>query len=49
MIQEVGLTSTRLGELKPGGYITDVVGPLGQATHIENFGTVVCAVGGVGA
>lgn len=28
--------------------ITDAVGPLGQATHIENFGTVVCAGGGVG-
>ncbi|KAA6349679.1 Glutamate synthase [NADPH] small chain [termite gut metagenome] len=48
VIQEVGLTSTRLGELKAGDYITDVVGPLGQATHIENFGTVVCAGGGVG-
>ncbi|KAA6315319.1 Glutamate synthase [NADPH] small chain, partial [termite gut metagenome] len=48
VIQEVGLTSARLGELKTGDYITDVVGPLGQATHIENFGTVVCAGGGVG-
>ncbi|KAA6321239.1 Glutamate synthase [NADPH] small chain, partial [termite gut metagenome] len=48
VIQEVGLTSKRLGELKTGDYITDVVGPLGQATHIENFGTVVCAGGGVG-
>jgi glutamate synthase (NADPH/NADH) small chain len=28
--------------------ITDVVGPLGKATHIENFGTVICAGGGVG-
>ncbi|MFA7584561.1 MAG: sulfide/dihydroorotate dehydrogenase-like FAD/NAD-binding protein, partial [Proteiniphilum sp.] len=27
---------------------TDMVGPLGKATHIENFGTVVCAGGGVG-
>jgi ferredoxin--NADP+ reductase len=33
---------------KPGEYITDMVGPLGKATHIENFGTVVCAGGGVG-
>ena len=31
-----------------GDYITDVVGPLGQATHIKKFGTVVCAGGGVG-
>ena len=28
--------------------ITDLVGPLGQATHIEKVGTVVCAGGGVG-
>ena len=48
VVQEVGLSSTRLCELKEGDYITDVVGPLGQATHIENFGTVVCAGGGVG-
>ncbi len=48
VVQEVGLSSTRLCELKVGDYITDVVGPLGQATHIENFGTVVCAGGGVG-
>lgn len=48
VVQEVGLSSTRLCELSKGDYITDVVGPLGQATHIENFGTVVCAGGGVG-
>ena len=48
VIQEVGLSSTKLCQLEPGDEITDVVGPLGQATHIENFGTVVCAGGGVG-
>ncbi|MBB4044592.1 glutamate synthase (NADPH/NADH) small chain [Bacteroides reticulotermitis] len=48
VVQEVGLSSTRLCELNEGDYITDVVGPLGQATHIENYGTVVCAGGGVG-
>ena len=48
VVQEVGLSSTRLCELKEGDYITDVVGPLGKATHIENFDTVVCAGGGVG-
>ena len=48
VVQEVGLSSTRLCELNEGDYITDVVGPLGQATHIEKFGTVVCAGGGVG-
>ena len=48
VVQKVGLSSTRLCELNEGDYINDVVGPLGKATHIENFGTVVCAGGGVG-
>jgi glutamate synthase (NADPH/NADH) small chain len=48
VVQEVGLSSTRLCQLNEGDYITDVVGPLGKATHIEKFGTVVCAGGGVG-
>lgn len=48
VVQEVGLSSTRLCHLNEGDYITDVVGPLGKATHIEKFGTVVCAGGGVG-
>ncbi len=47
-VQTVGYSSTKLCSLNPGDYITDVVGPLGQATHIENFGTVLCAGGGVG-
>ena len=33
---------------EPGDYLHDVVGPLGRATHIEKFGTVVCCGGGVG-
>ena len=48
VVQEVGLSSTKLCQLEVGDEITDVVGPLGQATHIEKFGTVVCAGGGVG-
>lgn len=48
VVQEVGLSSTRLCELNVGDELTDVVGPLGQATHIERYGTVVCAGGGVG-
>ena len=48
VVQKVGYSSTKLCNLNEGDYITDVVGPLGQATHIENFGTVVCAGGGVG-
>ena len=48
VVQTIGLSSIKICALSEGDYITDVVGPLGQATHIENFGTVVCAGGGVG-
>lgn len=48
VIQRMGVSSTKLCALNEGDYITDLVGPLGQATHIENFGTVICACGGVG-
>lgn len=48
VVQQVGVSSARLVHLEVGDEITDLVGPLGKATHIENFGTVVCAGGGVG-
>ncbi len=48
VIQKVGLSSTRLCDMNVGEEITDVVGPLGKATHIEKYGTVLCAGGGVG-
>jgi ferredoxin--NADP+ reductase len=48
VVQRMGVSSTKLCALEEGDYITDMVGPLGKATHIENFGTVVCACGGVG-
>ena len=48
VVQKIGVSSTKLCALNEGDYVTDVVGPLGKATHIENFGTVVCACGGVG-
>ena len=48
VIQKMGVSSTKLCNLNVGDKITDLVGPLGKATHIENFGTVVCAGGGVG-
>ena len=48
VVQKVGLSSTKLCNLSEGEYVTDVVGPLGNATHIEKFGTVICAGGGVG-
>lgn len=48
VVQEVGLSSTKLCNLNAGDYITDVVGPLGNPTKIEKYGTVICAGGGVG-
>jgi len=47
-VQKVGVSTTKLCDLNVGDSLTDIVGPLGKATHIENFGTVVCAGGGVG-
>ena len=49
VIQEVGLSSKKLCSLNAGDYIADIVGPLGNPTHIEKFGTVICACGGLGA
>jgi len=48
VVQTVGLSSQKLCMLNEGDYVEDVVGPLGTPTHIENYGTVVCAGGGVG-
>ena len=48
VVQKVGVSSSKLCDLNVGDEITDLVGPLGKATHIEKVGTVVCAGGGVG-
>lgn len=48
IIQRVGVSSYKLSKLNVGDYVTDVVGPLGKATHIEKVGTVLAAGGGVG-
>ncbi|MFO7755390.1 MAG: sulfide/dihydroorotate dehydrogenase-like FAD/NAD-binding protein [Bacteroidales bacterium] len=48
VIQRVGVTSHKLSLMNEGDTLTDVVGPLGHATEIENVGTVLCAGGGVG-
>ena len=34
VVQTMGVSSTKLSQLNPGDYIYDLVGPLGQATHI---------------
>ena len=48
IIQKVGTTSHKLFNMEAGDAVTDLVGPLGLATHIEKVGTVVAAGGGVG-
>jgi ferredoxin--NADP+ reductase len=48
IIQKVGVTSHKVASLDVGDEITDIVGPLGHPTHIENVGTILCAGGGVG-
>jgi NAD(P)H-flavin reductase len=48
IVQKVGTSSHRMFNLNAGDSLLDVVGPLGQATHIEKVGTVIAAGGGVG-
>ena len=45
----VGYTTKELAKLNVGDEIEDIVGPLGKATEIKNYGTVVCLAGGYGA
>jgi len=48
IVQGIGKTTKELNSLQNGDYISDIVGPLGKASHIENFGTAVSIGGGVG-
>ncbi len=48
VIQTVGVSSHKISNLNVGDYITDLVGPLGQATHISKVGTILACGGGVG-
>lgn len=49
VVQRIGVSSSKLCDLNAGDSVADLVGPLGKATDIRQFGTVVCACGGVGA
>ena len=49
VVQRIGVSSAKLAAMEVGDELADVVGPLGRATRIEKYGTVVCACGGVGA
>src|SRR6056297_3107062 len=48
IFQTVGKTTIELSKYEPGDYIENVLGPLGQPTHIDKLGTVVCVGGGIG-
>lgn len=45
----VGYSTKKLAEFEVGDELIDLVGPLGQPTHIKKYGTVVCVAGGYGA
>lgn len=47
-IQANGASTRKIVAIPQGSFIRDVAGPLGQATHIENWGRVACVGGGVG-
>ena len=49
VVQRIGVSSAKLLALEAGDEVANLVGPLGKATDIKPFGTVVCACGGVGA
>ena len=44
---EVGKTTKRLGSLREGDRILDLLGPLGKPVEIKKFGTVLCVGGEV--
>jgi ferredoxin--NADP+ reductase len=46
--QALGKSTCEMAALQAGDCIENIVGPLGQPTHIKNFGTVVCIGGGIG-
>jgi ferredoxin--NADP+ reductase len=48
IIKAVGKTTSELGKLDKGDSVSDIVGPLGNPSEIEKFGTVVCVGGGTG-
>ena len=49
VVQEVGATTRRLGELGVGDEILDMVGPLGEAPEIPSGGHIVGVGGGFGS
>lgn len=48
IFQEAGFTTRLLGKLNAGDSLYSIVGPLGHATEIKNYGKVILVGGGVG-
>ncbi len=48
IVQGIGKTTKLLNRLEAGDALLDVVGPLGQPSEVERFGTVAVVGGGVG-
>lgn len=48
IFQAVGKTTLQMAQKKEGEAIAHVLGPLGNPTHIEKKGRVVCVGGGIG-
>jgi ferredoxin/flavodoxin---NADP+ reductase len=48
IFMEVGKTTKQLGKMNVGDELLNFAGPLGTASEIEKYGTVVCIGGGVG-
>jgi ferredoxin--NADP+ reductase len=48
VFQTVGATTHKLARKEPGDYLPAILGPLGNPTHIEKYGHVVCVGGGIG-
>jgi NAD(P)H-flavin reductase len=48
IVQSIGKSTTEMAEMNVGDSFQDVAGPLGQPSHLDNYGTVVVVGGGVG-
>ena len=49
VVQELGKTTREMGDrFDAGDTVLDFVGPLGQPTEVEAYGTIICVAGGVG-
>lgn len=48
VFQRLGKTTAEMADMNVGDSIANIAGPLGNPTHVEKVGTVVCVGGGIG-